>query len=489
MNAPALRIRRRLPQSPPDDAVELDEAVAPEPEPDVHGDVLAEVAEAAGALGVDLVDVAANVDLVAGRVTDQAATFEELSASADEILRNNRLVAEAAGEVGTAARSACEEVEASRTRIDASVAEIGNLVRTVEETADSLGSLSGELDGIRGLAASIDDIAKQTHLLALNARIEAARSESAGFAVIAEEVRKLADRAIAAAAEVDETLAGLAGRVGGLVEASQVSRAGAESASEQTRSIVDVIAQVDGAMSSVAGRAQEIAEAAAGTEAQIGGFRDSLSELHDGVAESGASLETASHRVNRLLDGAERLIQTTARSGVETVDSLFVNTVIETANQIAALFEEALESGEIGEADLWDTNYVPVEGSDPQQVLTRYVAFTDRVLPPIQEPLLDLDERVAFGAAVDVNGYLPTHNLKFSKPQGADPVWNAANCRNRRIFDDRTGLACGRNTEPFLLQTYRRDMGGTFVLMKDVSAPIWVRGRHWGGFRMGYRVT
>jgi methyl-accepting chemotaxis protein len=162
--------------------------------------------------------------------------------------------------------------------------------------------------------------------------------------------------------------------------------------------------------------------------------------------------------------------------------------VIETAGTIAALFEQALADGVLSEADLWDTAYQPIPGTNPQQVSTRYLAFTDRVLPPIQEPLLDLDERVAFGAAVDRNGYLPTHNLKFSKPQGPDPVWNAANCRNRRIFDDRTGLACGRNTEPFLLQTYRRDMGGTYVLMKDVSAPIWIRGRHWGGFRMGYRV-
>jgi methyl-accepting chemotaxis protein len=46
------------------------------------------------------------------------------------------------------------------------------------------------------------------------------------------------------------------------------------------------------------------------------------------------------------------------------------------------------------------------------------------------------------------------------------------------------------NRKPFLLQTYRRDMGGgNFVLMKDVSSPILVRDRHWGAFRMGFRHT
>jgi methyl-accepting chemotaxis protein len=68
-------------------------------------------------------------------------------------------------------------------------------------------------------------------------------------------------------------------------------------------------------------------------------------------------------------------------------------------------------------------------------------------------------------------------------------VWNNANCRNRRMFKDRTGLGAGRNTKPFLLQTYRRDMGGgRFVLMKDLSVPIVVKGRHWGGLSLGYRV-
>jgi len=57
------------------------------------------------------------------------------------------------------------------------------------------------------------------------------------------------------------------------------------------------------------------------------------------------------------------------------------------------------------------------------------------------------------------------------------------------MFSDRTGLAAGQNKEKFLLQTYRRDMGGgKFVMMKDLSAPITVQGRHWGGLRIGYSI-
>src|SRR5690606_27678028 len=123
--------------------------------------------------------------------------------------------------------------------------------------------------------------------------------------------------------------------------------------------------------------------------------------------------------------------------------------------------------------------YRPVAGTDPVQYLTRFTEFTDAVLPAIQEKVAAGDDCIVFCAAVDENGYLPTHNRKFSQPQrDGDVTWNTANCRNRRLFNDRVGLAAGRNLEPFLLQTYRRDMGGgQFVLMKDISAPIIVGGR------------
>ncbi|MGB1092044.1 MAG: methyl-accepting chemotaxis protein, partial [Oceanobacter sp.] len=86
--------------------------------------------------------------------------------------------------------------------------------------------------------------------------------------------------------------------------------------------------------------------------------------------------------------------------------------------------------------------------------------------------------------AVDINGYFPTHNKRFSHPVTGNYEKDLAQSRTKRIFNDRTGLRCGQNSRPFLLQTYKRDTG---EVMHDVSVPILVRGRHWGGFRIGYR--
>jgi methyl-accepting chemotaxis protein len=218
-------------------------------------------------------------------------------------------------------------------------------------------------------------------------------------------------------------------------------------------------------------------------------LRNELKGLVISVKDGDAKLMQAKARVDSILGISEDFILFIAESGIETPDTPIIDLCRATAQRIGRMFEQALARGETSMADLFDEDYRPVPGSDPQQHMTRFVTLTDRLLPEIQEPILTFDPRIVFCAALDRNGYLPTHNLVYSKPQGDDPVWNSANCRNRRIFNDRTGLSAGRSTRSFLLQTYRRDMGGgNFVLMKDASAPISVKGRHWGGFRIGFRV-
>jgi methyl-accepting chemotaxis protein len=189
-----------------------------------------------------------------------------------------------------------------------------------------------------------------------------------------------------------------------------------------------------------------------------------------------------------LLDTSEGLLAMIADSGVETSDAPLIRVVVETARRISQTFEAAIERGEIGIEQLMDEKYRVIPGTDPKQYLTDYVGFTDRVLPAIQDPLQKSDPRIVFCVAWAKGGYLPTHNPNYRQKQCKDPVWNNANCRNRRLFNDRAVKKVAANTRPFLVQTYRRDMGGgNFVLMKDVSSPITIRGRHWGAFRMGFR--
>jgi methyl-accepting chemotaxis protein len=168
----------------------------------------------------------------------------------------------------------------------------------------------------------------------------------------------------------------------------------------------------------------------------------------------------------------------------------FVNRALEAGDAISKLFGEAIEKGTITAADLFDETYVPIEGSNPQQFRTKFLDHVERILPAIQEPFFSRDPRTVFCAAVDRNGYLPVHNKIYSHPQRpGDVAWNTANCRNRRIFDDRAGLAAGRNERTYLIQSYPRDMGnGKTIMMREIDVPIRVADRHWGGFRTAYKL-
>lgn len=170
--------------------------------------------------------------------------------------------------------------------------------------------------------------------------------------------------------------------------------------------------------------------------------------------------------------------------------SRMVRDAQEAANRIGGLIERAIAERRLSEDDLFDTNYREIAGTNPKQFTVRYLETFERLLPDIQEPLLASDRAMAFCVAVDRNGYLPVHNRIYSQPQRPnDPAWNAANARNRRIFDDRAGLSAARNVRPFLIQSYARDMGnGNVVMMKEVDAPIRVNGKHWGGLRMAFRI-
>lgn len=190
------------------------------------------------------------------------------------------------------------------------------------------------------------------------------------------------------------------------------------------------------------------------------------------------------------IDGAPAAALAAKLQTIRSENQVFIERAMTTAATVSALFENAVSRGQITQDDLFDNEYVPIEGTNPLQHRTRFLNWLEHVLPPIQEPLRASDERMIFCAAVDRNAYLPVHNAMYSKPQRPDDLaWNTKHSRNRRIFDDRAGLAAGRNTRPFLIQTYPRDMGdGVTIMMQEIDAPIRVHGKHWGGFRTAYRL-
>jgi methyl-accepting chemotaxis protein len=168
----------------------------------------------------------------------------------------------------------------------------------------------------------------------------------------------------------------------------------------------------------------------------------------------------------------------------------FVTRAMEAGVALTRIFQNAVATGAISIDDMFDTDYTEIAGTNPLQYRTKMLDWADRALPPFQEAFLVKDPRTVFCVMIDRNGYLPVHNKVYSHPQRpGDVAYNAANSRNRRIFNDTAGLAAGRNVRAYLIQSYARDMGdGKTVMMREIDVPIRVNGRHWGGFRTAYKL-
>ena len=467
---------RTPPSQPPSDSERLDD----------------QLANRIGGLGVELADVAGNLQEVAGRVSSQAGRFGHLQKTAETMVSANHNIATASRAVQTATSAAVDEITQSRAAVETAVKHIAELIEAVSRIERRLGSVGSALAQVAKVSGSIEAIAKQTNLLALNATIEAARAGAAGkgFAIVASEVKNLAEATRQATHLIGDTVRDLDGQVGNLIGESSDASLRAKSAGDGAQQIQSIIVRVQDGFTAVGREIDGVAKAATSNLAHCDMVIDELGTLAKGVDLSSTDLKLADDRVAKLLDLSEGLIEMIADSGVDTSDAPLIRVVIETAKRIAQTFETALDRGDITLDQLMDERYREIPGTDPQQYLADYVAFTDRILPPIQDPIQKSDPRIVFCVAWARSGYLPTHNPNYSLPQGPDPVWNNANCRNRRIFNDRNVRKIAANTKPFLLQTYRRDMGGgQFVLMKDLSSPIFIRGRHWGAFRMGFRQS
>jgi methyl-accepting chemotaxis protein len=156
------------------------------------------------------------------------------------------------------------------------------------------------------------------------------------------------------------------------------------------------------------------------------------------------------------------------------------------SRRVTETMEGWLAAKEVSEERLFSFLYYPAANTDPPKFATDWDRLSDRDVQGIEEAVLTRSGNLIFAVLVDKNGYLPTHNLRYSQPLTGNLANDLVNNRTKRIFNDKTGLAASKSTAPFLLQRYQRDTGETMV---DLSVPVYVRGMHWGAVRLGFRAV
>jgi methyl-accepting chemotaxis protein len=439
-------------------------AAPPSPDPSSSGNaqvLVQQLAQQASLLGRDAAQTRGALEDTQQVVQAQVQAMHALMAQLDGVTRAQDTIA-------AATATSLHAVDRARGAVGQVEREVNGIVQVLHEVSSA--------------AEGIGQIALQTRLVAFNASVEAHRAGAAGlgFGVVADAVKDLATRVETASRAIQGTLLQLNERIDRFARETLYDDAEPHG---RDASLHRAFASVEAAVRDIDGASQVSRETCAQGSARGAQLAGEMQRAMVGLDEATGCSE-------RFLSMSERLIQDLAHCGCTTTDTPYIEAAQAAAAAIARRLEDALAHGDTTLAALFSDQYTPLRGSQPAQLEHPLNALTDRLFPEVQEPVLAQLPGVVFCIAADRTGYISTHNRQYCKPQRDDPTWNAANSRWRRRFDDRTGLASARNEAPFLLQTYRRDMGGgQFILLKEVSAPIVVQGRHWGGLRLAFRVA
>jgi len=222
--------------------------------------VIANNAASVGSIAPDLRDRAEAARLSVAQqmesTSEIAAAAEELSASVNSVAENASEARDLAGVAGTAAR---DGVAMIRSTVD-HMRTVATTISESVETVRVLGEQSGEISRI---VQVIREIADQTNLLALNAAIEAARAgeQGRGFAVVADEVRKLAERTAQSTEEISATVDRIQNGTGQVTHSIQGAAGAADTTASEGQNAAAAMARIEETVSGVVAAIQEIATA------------------------------------------------------------------------------------------------------------------------------------------------------------------------------------------------------------------------------------
>ncbi len=448
-------------------------------------DIGAKLSKSANDNAVSAAEVSYSADTLKTKLDNQVQEVSQIAQNSEEMtvtVQQSAQQAEIAAEMAIQARDTGASGQQALTEAMQNIRELNS---QAAETLVLIEQLNEKSLKIQDVTKVIEEIAEQTNLLALNAAIEAARAgdHGRGFAVVADEVRQLASRTASATGEVETIVDEIRAETQQVVSRIQTLSSDVEKGTSAMEEISAQLGGISDQSAEVEAQISTIAEGARNNRVNLETIFTSLQTVRHELEESDDEVQQLARQAAALMEAAEYSNAVLATASDENYHQQFYQIARDTADQVTEAFERAINSGQMNDAALFDRNYVPVQGTNPQLYNTQYDKFTDQVLPSIQEPALSRNPSMVYAICTDPNGYVATHNNQFANPPTGDYETDLVKCRSKRIFNDRTGARCGCHTNTMLLQTYKRDTG---EIMHDLSVPIYINGRHWGGLRIGY---
>ena len=240
-----------------------------------------QVSAAATQLQSTAEQIATAAEEVACQSVTVATASEEMSATSNDIAHNCSLASEFSGRANQTASGGALVVQETLHGMQ-------NIAERVQESARTVESLGARSDQIGEIVGTIEDIADQTNLLALNAAIEAARAgeQGRGFAVVADEVRALADRTTRATKEIGGMIKAIQGETSGAVNSMENGVREVEKGMESSRKSGEALQQIVDAINEVSMQVHQIATAAEEQTAVTGEISSNIHQITDVVHDT-----------------------------------------------------------------------------------------------------------------------------------------------------------------------------------------------------------
>lgn len=457
-----------------------------------NGGLLTNLGERSGDIALQCSETAGFLAELNRRIQGDSARLEELQSNMATLATSHSESVVAAQELSITSRRASRIIAEGHQAITASLAQVASLVEHVTGLEGHLRQFLHVIEAVGDISHELGSIARQTRLLGVNAAIEAARGGDAtqGFAVVAEEIRRLAGQAGESAATAGDKLGQLDRDARELIAGVEANISRGRDVSSHIDTLSVSMAEIASLVTQFGERSETIVHCTDEAEGDVASLRHGLAQFSQSASESATRVGIARERLEGLERMANDMLNTSAHGGYRTHNSRYITLAEEGAEEVRHLIDRAVAQGSLTSDALFDTLYRPMHGSDPVQYENGFASFADRQIRPLLDRRTAEDEAIVGCCLIDINGYLPTHISARSLPQRpGQPRWNMENSRNRQIFMDSQTRHALSGEGDFFLFTYRQDLGeGRYRALRSVFVPLIFQGRRWGLYEVGYLI-
>lgn len=450
---------------------------------------LDEIPEKCGAVTVGCTDVAGIVEKVIQSSESLRAEHEALRGTVAALEADQAKVAEASDEARLLSERAIERLDEGTALIQSSLGQIASLLDLVDALGQHVTSFSAAMEQVRRSAQDIDDIAETTNILALNATIEAMRAGDAGrtFAVVAAEVKSLANDTRKATEEIATTIDALGDEAAGVIGRIEEGASASAEAKASVARIEDTISSVGSLVEEVDKQNDVIARSTSTISGHVGAVQDVLTSYDAATRINEEQLDGAYKRMEELELTASDMFDSLVQAGLSPRDSAMVEMAKELSAEIAALVQDAIASGELTTGQVFDQNYDAIPGSNPPRYRNGLMDWAQKHWQPKLDAAKSAHSDVIAAACTDMNGYLPTHLSDMSRAPIGDIAHDTKYCRNGRIILEAIDRKAKESSASYMMAVYRQEGDGQeYQVVRNVYVPLYINGRRWGDFEVAY---